>query len=234
METGLLSVRIIVLLLSFVFGVYSNTGQAENSACTQLDALNKKLADVFFNAEINCINQVLLKQQNQFKQNPALLVDYVDQTLMPIWSSQTTLRLIFSAEYWSEFPDVDKIKLTTGFNNTLHRYVQEGFEHYEGQQIEYVGVRLNKNKNRGYLTVRVIPNVLPSFTIDFKIGLFDDSWKLYDAMIEGVSYVALKKDSYQEKFEVGGIKAVIDYFNEKNQGYLPSKLVMTNNTGLTD
>jgi len=179
-----------------------------------------------FKRSILKINQSLKVSQRRFEQSPIELAKFVDAELLPLWASHKTLSALVGLKSWRQMPISSRQALQTSFNNTLQRYVQEGFDHYDGQTIEFVGVRLNKRQNRGYLTIKVVPNLLPSFNIDLRIGLFEDDhneadWYLYDAMVQGVSYVTLKKDDYRHRLQEG-VGALITSIDQKNQGYLPS------------
>ena len=179
-----------------------------------------------FKRSIFKINQSLKVKQQLFERSPLELAKFVDAELLPLWASHKTLSALVGVKSWRQMSISSQQALQTSFNNTLQRSVQEGFDHDDGQTIEFGGVRLNNRKNRGYLTIKVVPNLLPSFNIDLRIGLFEDDqneadWYLYDAMVQGVSYVTLKKGDYRHRLQEG-VDSLITSIDLKNQGYLPS------------
>lgn len=178
----------------------------------------------FFKARVSTINQTLLVEQGRFEQHPEQLASFVDQHLLPLWQSSKTLKGLFGKKHWLSFSEGAKSSLKQGFNNTLQRYVQEGFSHYDGQRLEFVGVKFNKKQTRGRLTVKIIPNLVPSFNVDLKIYKERDSWFLYDVMVKGVSYISIKKDSFRKMLQEQGIETVIASIRTKNQGFIASKI----------
>jgi len=223
---------ILALLLSF--SALSDSLQGSKEAKLLVEPAGQQaFVEHKFKHLVAKINQSLKLNQKQFEQSPMDLAKYVDAELIPLWASHKTLAALVGAKSWRQMPLASRHALQVSFNNTLQRYVQEGFDHYDGQTIEFVGIRLNKRQNRGYLTIKVIPNLLPSFNIDLRIGWLEDGnsggdqsnrdWYLYDAMVQGVSYVTLKKDDYRHRLQEG-VDALIASIDLKNQGYLPSRL----------
>ncbi len=175
-----------------------------------------------FEKLVNTINQTVLSRQKEFEAKPKLLVDYVDKTLIPLWSSSKTLSGFLSRKSWKKLTIDQQKKLVQSFNNTLQRYVQEGFKSYDGQQIEFVKVRLSDSKKRGVLTLKVIPNLVPSFNIDLKIQYKHNRWQIYDVLLQGISYVSIKKDEFRKAYLNQGFDAVALIFDNKNKGFVPS------------
>lgn len=184
--------------------------------------VSKDIGD-FFKKRIATINQTLVTQQDTFSKEPESLADFVDLQLIPIWHSSKTLRGLFGKNNWLSLPENSKVALTQEFNNTLQRYVQEGFRHYDGQKLEFVEVKVNKKQTRGLLIVKVIPNVIPSFEVALKLLKEGDDWFLYDVLVKGVSYISIKKDGFRKNFKEQGFEVVLASIRDKNKGYIESK-----------
>lgn len=182
-----------------------------------------------FSQRLDHINQVLQARQAEFKQQPVALAEFVDQELLPLWDSPKTVKALLGKRHWQSLSQSQQQEFSQVFDNTLQRYVQEGFRHYDGQQLEFVGVSLNEAQTRGYLTVRVIPNLLPSFEVKLSLA-FDDQglpglqWQIFDGLFQGVSYISLKKDKYQQQLQELGVDSLIRVLQASNQGYFPAQL----------
>ncbi|TQV77020.1 ABC transporter substrate-binding protein [Aliikangiella marina] len=177
------------------------------------------------------INSTLEENQAKFAQSPHDLAKFVDRSVLPLWNSEKTLRGLFGKKYWMELSSAEQQGLVKGFNDTIQRYVQEGFSLYDGQQLEFVKLKLNQKKTRALLTLKVIPNLLPEFEVNFKVAKEGNSWQLYDILIQGVSYVTLKKDSFRNQYKNQGITAVIDSIKLKNKGFIESQLGVSSSAG---
>ncbi|TQV82998.1 MlaC/ttg2D family ABC transporter substrate-binding protein [Aliikangiella coralliicola] len=212
-----------VSYLKFLIGLmlFANLSVAYASSIDSIEHRNI-LVENHFKSIIYDINQTLSSKQKEFENSPAKLVKYVDEVLIPIWSSSKTMSGLLGKKYWKGISIQHKTQLISSFNDTLQRYVQEGFKLYDGQRLEFVNVKLHPQKAYGFLTVKVIPTILPSFNVDFKIRQIESNWVLYDVMVKGVSYIKLKKDSFRKLHESKGVEGVLSSVNEKNKGYLQS------------
>ena len=197
---------------------------------TAANNINEKQVESHYKSTINSINSTLRARQIEFKNNPLKLVGYVDETLLPLWAAQKTMKGMLGNKAWSSLTNKEKMALEASFKDTLQRYVQEGFNSYDGQQVEFVKVKFHPKYARGLLTIKVIPNLLPSFNVDLKISQSENGWAIYDALVKGVSYVSLKKEEVRELFKDGGVSAVLSSFASKNAGYVESNQSATSSS----
>ena len=205
------AVRVVAILIVLM------TSLTVASATRELATLELKFVQV-----INKINRTLEGKKQVFKSSKHQLAEFVDETLLPIWSSGKTVKGLFGSKIWGALTVNEQKALEAAFNNTLQRYVQEGFDYYDGQKIEFIKLALNRKKTKGFLTVKIIPKVLPNFTIDLKIGRIEEHWYFYDVYVKGVSYISLKKDGYRNHFRDHGIQSVLTEMEEKNLGFIAS------------
>jgi phospholipid transport system substrate-binding protein len=206
-----------LIFIIFIFS-FSASLIAEKQTSTQSNV------EIKFKNEINQINQALSLNKNNFSQSKQALARFVDKSLLPTWSSKKTIKALFGKSIWLKLSNDEQSKLVQAFNDTLQRYVQESFEDYDGQQFEFESVKLNKKQTKGYLTIKLIPNLLPSFNIDLKIALIENQWLIYDAMVQGVSYVSLKKDWYRDLYKEKNVEGVLAFIKQKNMNFIPSQV----------
>jgi|GEM_PF-1160596 len=186
-------------------------------------ATHQEQVESFYRIQISTINQTLKTNQSLFEQSPLELAAFVDNTLLPLWNSSKTLKGLFGKSHWQSLSEIERQQLMKGFDDTIQRYVQEGFALYDGQELEFVGLKFNKSSTKGILTIKVIPNLIPSFNVDFKIARVDKSWHLYDIYVQGISYISLKKDSFRKQLEEQGVIGVLGEIQAKNDGYIKSQ-----------
>lgn len=201
-------------ILSFLFLLHFSAYSSE------ADSVRSQFSHVITN-----INQTLTLKQQAFSSTPELLAQFIDTSLLPVWSSEKTLKGLLGKKIWQNLSNNEKKHLVEAFNNTLQRYVQEGFSYYDGQQIDLVDVKLNSRQTKGLITVRLTPKILPSFDIHFKINLIADKWYLYDVLVKGISYISLKKDSYRQMVNSKGVAGFLNVVNSKNEGYQSSRVI---------
>ncbi|WP_196137723.1 phospholipid-binding protein MlaC [Aliikangiella sp. G2MR2-5] len=174
---------------------------------------------------LNHIDIELQKNHQQFKKSPQLLASFVDSNLIKLWKGDKTLLGMLGKKRWHSLGAWERKQLVQEFNNTLQRYVQMGIHKYDGQKVEFNGLKVNQSGSRALLTLKVIPNLLPSFDIQMKLNVKETGWQIYDVMIEGISYVSMKRNEFKNIYEKQGINGIVSELKLKNEGYLPSSIV---------
>jgi len=210
--------RVLICAFSFLL----SCGVSANRAPDAIDDLY--IVETKYKNIINKINQSLTKNQSAFSNSNMKLAEFVDNNLLSFWSSSKTLKGLLGKKSWTSLALSEQRSLVRSFNNTIQRYVQEGFGQYEGQQLEFVSVKLSPSKTIGYLTIKVKPNLMPNFNIDLKIAMLEGAWFIYDAGAQGINYIKLKKDSFRKQIKNKGINGILTELNTKNSGYIPSQL----------
>lgn len=174
-------------------------------------------AEELFSNVLKNIDSTLLTEQLQLKVDPTQLRNFVNSKILPYWDVELTLRLLVGSKRWKNLTEAEMLELKRVFKDTLHRYVQEGVKLYDGQRAAFVSAKLKKDDNRkGIITISLEPIYLPAFEIHFKIAKQDDSWKLYDIFVEGISYVKMKKNEYRQIIHKSGIAGLLSYLDNKN------------------
>lgn len=168
------------------------------------------------------INNTLQSRESEFKKSPNALAEFVDDTLVDIWSAEKTMTGLTGRKQWNSLKEADKAAMVQVFNDTLQRYVQEGITLYDGQTVDFIELKLSPKQTRGLLTIEVNPRVMPSFNIDLKVVIDENRWGIYDILIQGVSYIQLKRNEVRAIIKEKGHQAVIAAFREKNTGFIPS------------
>jgi len=215
--------------LSYCYLASSNLAYAEVDSSSNSIAHPKKanlspssaMVEEYFNDIVVKIDSTLLADQKRLKSDSSHLQNFVNSNILPHWSADLTLKQLLGSKNWKSFTKADIESLQLIFNKTLHRYVQEGMDYYDGQRIKLLKIELNKKQTRGLVTIELQPIYLPSFNIIFKIARKKSSseknWLLYDILVEGISYVKTKKNEYRRLVDTRGVKGLIAYLDEKNK-----------------
>jgi len=163
------------------------------------------------------IDSTLFTEQVLLKSDKSHLENFVDSKILPHWNIDLTLKQLIGSKNWQAFTNEQINALEMGFNKTMHRYVREGMDYYDGQRIKLLNVRLNKKNTRGIVTIQLEPIYLPAFNIIFKIAHKNSQWRLYDVLVEGISYVKMKKNEYRRLISEQGVEGLLAYLEKKNR-----------------
>lgn len=176
----------------------------------------EKSLKTYFDDKVTDLDETLFNNQQQLASDKKALIQFVDEKLLPLWSSTKTLKLMVGKKLWKTFSRGQKAQLEESFKQTFHRYVKEGMKHYDGQRIKVSSIRLRKKLKSGFLTAELEPIYLPKFNITFRITNTEDQWRFYDILIEGVGYIKIKRTEYRQILHNKGFDALICHLDTKN------------------
>jgi len=166
------------------------------------------------------IDSTLFADQTRLKSDASHLEKFVDSNILPYWNADLTLKQLVGSKNWKSFSQKEIDSLQVIFNKTLHRYVREGMDYYDGQRVKLLKAELNKKQTRGLVTIQLQPIYLPAFNIIFKIARKSsssgESWLLYDVLVEGISYVKTKKNEYRRLVDEQGVQGLLAHLDKKN------------------
>jgi ABC-type transporter MlaC component len=180
-------------------------------------SLNTSSLEADYSTLIESIDNTLVDRYNEFKSKPKLLYQFVDQHILPYWNVELTLKQLLGSKHWKSLTKQEVAMVKQAFVDTLNRYVAEGMKFYDGQRIKFAKVKINQKQTRGLLTLTLEPIYLPAFNVSFKIANQNEQWQLYDVMVEGISYVKMKKGEYRQLVSKNGIEGLLAHLDQKNQ-----------------
>ena len=73
------------------------------------------------------------------KSEPGELAEFVNDELLPLWNSERTLKLLLGRSQWKALSSEEIEKLIQIFDQTMHRYINEGMKFYNRSAERRVG-----------------------------------------------------------------------------------------------
>lgn len=172
-----------------------------------------------FNEKLNKINIFLEENHNKALQEPNLLIGFVNQELLEVWSARNTIRAMLGTSRWKQLTDSEANVLIKTYENTIRRYLFEVLQQYQGQTARVESVRLNDKGNKGWLRVRLESPSFPTLNVDLKIYKEQEQWTVYDFSFQGISFVKMKRGFFRDTFDKYGVEGVVAELMEKNKEF---------------
>lgn len=173
----------------------------------------------YFKKKFNIINEFLSENHNKAIKEPKILIDFVDQELLQVWSAKNTLRAMLGPKRWANIGPQEQTYLIKAYKNTIRRYLYEVLQQYKGQKAVVSELRLNPKGNKGWLTVVLESPNFPDLSVDLKIYKARSSWTVYDFSFQGISFVKMKRDFFRNIFDENGAQGVIKVLKGKNSQF---------------
>lgn len=141
--------------------------------------------------------------------------ELVETTVLPHFNFSRMTALAVGREWRSATPEQKK-QLTDEFRTLLVRTYSNALTSFKNQTVEYrpfkmaptdtdVTVRTQINQPGG----RPIP-------IDYALEKVDESWKVYDVMVAGVSLVTNYRETFAAEIRAGGVDGLVKTLHTKN------------------
>jgi len=121
--------------------------------------------------------------------------------------SQSTL-----ATNWKHATEQERQKFIDLFSQLIENTYIGKIEAYTDEKVEYPG---EKVKGKKALVQTLIIAASADIPVDYKLYMKDDTWWVYDVIIEGVSLISNYRSSYQEIVKKEGFDGLLAKMQEK-------------------
>jgi phospholipid transport system substrate-binding protein len=181
------------------------------------DALVKRTADEVL---------AIVRQDKDLQAgNPQKVVQLAEQKVLPYFDFERMTRLAVGRSWQQATPEQRKA-LTEAFRTMLVRTYSSSLRQYRDQTIEVKPVKMAPGDTDVTVRTQVIQQGGPPIPIDYAMEKKDNTWKVYDVLVDGASLVTTYRGSFNEQIQKGGIDGLIRTLQERNQsggGAAPKK-----------
>lgn len=120
--------------------------------------------------------------------------------------------------FWRKADEEQRQKIAHEFREMLVRTYATALLNYSGQEIEYLPVRAQSGDTDVMVPTRINMGAGgPPVPINYRVYQVENSWKLYDVVIDGVSLVANYRSSFASEIRRGGVDGLIQQLAQRNE-----------------
>lgn len=127
---------------------------------------------------------------------------------------RTMSRLVL-ARNWKRLDAEQQVEFVAEFQSYLANDYGSRIERYEQEKVEVLGER---KEPRGDVTVKtkIVGGENDGALVDYRMRQADDTWRIIDVVIEGISLVANFRDQFRDVMGREGPVVLIEKLREKN------------------
>ena len=148
-------------------------------------------------------------RRDELKGDRDALFQVVDEVLLPRWDRQYTGQLVMG-RYWREASREQREAFITGLYRKLLDSYGDGVLQYDANKLRIIGTRGNPADGRVMVDSEVRLEDGTPVPISYRLRIHEGSWKVYDVVVEGISYVTNYRNQYASEFRSKGIERVIE------------------------
>lgn len=153
--------------------------------------------------------QAIDGRRDELRQDRAALFAIVDEVLLPRWDRSATGQAVMG-RYWREATPEQREAFIDGLYRKLLDSYGEGILEYDSNQLTITGTRGDPDKGLAVVDSEVKLTDGTVVPISYRLRFHDGSWKVFDVIVEGISYLTTYRNQYASEFRAKGIQVVID------------------------
>ena len=158
----------------------------------------------------------LKAEQARLNKEPGRIYELVDEVLLPHFDFEYMSQMVL-AKYWRRASQEERVAFTAEFRNLLVRTYAKSLNQYVDQEIIFLPFRAGRDEDQATVKTEVEqPGSFP-IPIDYRLHYKNESWLLFDVLIDGVSLVTNYRSSFAKAIRQEGIQSLIDSLAKKNQ-----------------
>lgn len=155
---------------------------------------------------LNALNE----NHAEYSRDPSLLADIVRRDLLPLLDLNYSARLILGRAGRSATPgQIDAFAIVMG-DLLADRYSIGLLEFRSEEQLQVLPVKGDLNHKMTRVRSRVRLNNGGMAPVDYVCRMTDEGWKIFDIIVEGISYVTTYRSQIIPEVEAEGLDAVIE------------------------
>jgi len=152
--------------------------------------------------------------REEYRKNHGALYAEIDKILLPRFDRMYSGGLVMG-KYWRQATPEQRDRFIDALYHSLLRTYAESILDYKGDALEVLPVEGDLSAGKVVVETRVTLDTGVITPVNYRMRLVDGSWKAYDVIIEGISYVSNYRTQYAEEFRAKGIDGVIEELEAK-------------------
>lgn len=164
-------------------------------------------------------NQILdeiASDKEKYNASKAELYGLVKEVILPHFDFYRMSRMVLVRQ-WKKMSDDQKGRFEEEFRQLLVRIYSRALLEYQDETIDYLPLRVSKDKKRVIVKTEVIQSGGGRLSMDYHLYLKDECWKVFDVRVEGISLLKSYQDGLGRQAKVDGVDAVIESLVKKNR-----------------
>ena len=142
-------------------------------------------------------------------------VKLAEEKVLPYIDFEEATRLAVGRA-WAKATPEQKKTLVSEFRNMLVRTYSNAIGGYEGQTLKVLPSRGKQDPQDTTVRTQFVRAGAPPLPIDFQMRKADNTWKVYDIAVEGVSLVLTYRSEFDAVMKQEGIDGLIKLLAQKN------------------
>lgn len=148
-------------------------------------------------------------KRQQVMQDPKVAQDIVRRELLPHIDVDYISRLVLGP-HWRRASEDQRVRFQEAFQKFLLNSYAQGLAEFTEDRLKIMPLRGEPNARRTIVQTEVTRGNGQSVPVAYTLRWTDNGWKLYDVIIEGISYVRNYRTDFNSEVEQQGLDSLIE------------------------
>jgi len=149
----------------------------------------------------------------EYKKDPSLLSAVVRNDLLPLLDLQYSARLILGRTGRDATPEQVELFAQTMGDLLADRYSIGLLQFRSEEQLKFLPTKGKLNERMTRVRSRVLLNSGGTAPVDYVCRMTAEGWKIFDIIVEGISYITTYRSQIMPEVQAVGLDAVITRIN---------------------
>lgn len=138
-----------------------------------------------------------------------------EEKILPNFNFERVSRLVLGKN-WTRATAEQKAGFQKEFRTLLLRTYATALSKYKDQEIEFLPLRMTEGAKTASVKTKIIQPGGQPIQVDYALAQEDNTWKVYDIVIEGVSLVTNYRGQFSQEVRQNGLDSLIKKLADKN------------------
>ena len=158
---------------------------------------------------------LVLKNNQEIHTDKQKIYQLAEEKILPNFDLERISALVLG-KTWRSIDETQKQKFQAEFKTMLLRTYAVALGKYKDQEIEFKPLRMEPGDKQATVKTQIIQNGAQPISVDYVLAKTENSWKVFDIAIEGVSLVTNYRSQFAGEIKNNGIDSLISKLSEKN------------------
>ena len=158
---------------------------------------------------------LVLKNNQEIHTDKQKIYQLAEEKILPNFDLERISALVLG-KTWRSIDETQKQKFQAEFKTMLLRTYAVALGKYKDQEIEFKPLRMEPGDKQATVKTQIIQNGAQPISVDYVLAKTENSWKVFDIAIEGVSLVTNYRSQFAGEIKNNGIDSLISKLSDKN------------------
>ena len=156
-------------------------------------------------------------RRDEFRQDPSKLHLLVEEVLLPNFDVDRAARLVLGRHFRNATSE-QRQRFIDAFYGSLMSNYGDALIEFTGDRIRVIPSKVEPDATSAVVRTEVRRSNGEKVPVSYSLRRDERGWKVWDVVIEGISYVKSFREDFGSEIDQKGLDAVIDRLEAQNSG----------------